>query len=507
MITPSLLELVILADNVGTSDYDLPDGWVLDGASHDHCLRTSSVGYLAKVFVNADINTVAVVHRGQKISRHMLQERDLNQKMVIDNVPLSPIGYFKSWLAKIFFNPDLNTFAAMHTGRMLVTDVITDTTLVLTDCFKSGTENCSKKLPLETTYALDFAQTVIEKYQGMTIIHIGYSLGGLHAHVCGYIYKQAAFTFDNPGAKEVLERVLEEKLDPAQTTHAFTVLSAPNVINMTNTHFGNVYQFEEYAESSSLFQRRKDRNDINFLIEKILQHGLDADCLYHGTTIPGLTDISDKFDAKSPIEIDPEIQGFMSPLSKRVVTAESWCVSHINTGSVFTGHSMIVVEGVILTREKFVPFVGYYHIIVNLAEQPEENELSDELREMRANGLVDVFARVNVIETDYHCFKARYRGWQTRSWADKNPKDVVNMISHIMTIETQRWIPYRKLKWEWGFWEDCPFDNCTSWVIKMLENHANIQYSKPISVPIWGVIRPRIPSKTKPGISTLCNLQ
>jgi predicted esterase YcpF (UPF0227 family) len=134
----------------------------------------------------------------------------------------------------------------------------------------------SQVLPTSTTIALNFVKKQLEallrEYSDYTCVHVGHSLGGFHAHVCGYLLKHRVIAIDPPGAKEVITQ-LDNELDTAQCAQHYNFFMMKNLINKTNNHVGKLayhtYQDKESISSFEECTRTLETHSLDFFMAHI----------------------------------------------------------------------------------------------------------------------------------------------------------------------------------------------------------------------------------------------
>lgn len=459
----SLIELATLADNDIAETIDQrssrspefildPEwGWELYATSldDDPNFMGERLGYLGKAYINHAKEIIVINHRGTMLAGHTIEG---------DHFAVSTAG------------PSSNLSA--------------------------DTRIWQQRIPTETSIAADFVSTVCEKrdveFQDYQVIQIGHSLGGFHAQVCGYFFEHEVCSFDNPGAATVVRKAIPGELDiDAVMDRSHTILSMPNMINFTGNHFGNVHRLTRGIDDEGVWARSTNTvraHRLTFLVPQIVEAGSADVTLEPELEIPGFTNISRTF-IRPPIFVDQVTQSFESSLSGTYrVYPYLWCISHINLGSVLTGHSMLVVEGVVEGNDNYEPVVYYIHLTYSSENQPDDEELTLDNLLMRQQYLCDGFARVRMMESQNHYLDSYYNSRQACSW-HVSDNLAIEMVDHIQQNECGRWIPYNIIQWHWSGNET---HNCTTWAIDMLENHAKIDNAQVHAHII-----------VKPGVSTL----
>ncbi len=110
--------------------------------------------------------------------------------------------------------------------------------------------------------AKQFTQRAIAEYirkfgePPTRIVHAGFSLGGYISSYCAgvssieFSSQHYAICYDSPGAKNDVERYFQgrEDFSPHIQRHIFLLLTSPNIVNVTNPHFGQVLQISHYRD-------------------------------------------------------------------------------------------------------------------------------------------------------------------------------------------------------------------------------------------------------------------
>lgn len=140
-----------------------------------------------------------------------------------------------------------------------------------------------QKLPKETVIALRFVernyQELLKDYPTYVCVHIGHSLGGFHAHFCGYSLKQRVIAIDPPGSKEVIQQHFSE-LDDMQCENHISIFLYRNLINKTNQHLGRLayYADDELSPGKLNIEESRDTlktHSLELFLEHIPETSLD----------------------------------------------------------------------------------------------------------------------------------------------------------------------------------------------------------------------------------------
>ncbi len=202
---PTVRETAQLCSHTMKTANPLPAGWQKITTSADHELEGGTLGYYGVAYVHEATaedkrQEVVVVHRGTKLKRQEDKE---------------------------------SVFKSSGDG---VCNLANDGSIAF------------QSIPLDTKKALAFARIVAENYADKPdyrLLQLGHSLGGVHAHVCGYVLEQPVIVLDVPGIAEALRSYitangLPEKLEQLNQHYAFQ--GQPNIVNNIHTQVGNVYQ-------------------------------------------------------------------------------------------------------------------------------------------------------------------------------------------------------------------------------------------------------------------------
>ncbi len=117
-------------------------------------------------------------------------------------------------------------------------------------------------------------------HEGYTSIQIGHSLGGFHAHICGYTLKHRVIAIDPPGCAEILIK-LKTPFDHQQCEQHHSFFVRRNQINETNHHIGKLayHQFEEHWGKGSSLQTASNTlstHSLDYFMTHIPHDSLDS---------------------------------------------------------------------------------------------------------------------------------------------------------------------------------------------------------------------------------------
>lgn len=186
---PTLYDAVSLADYSYNYDSAPPPGWEKINISYsEDNYKYEKLGYLGAMLVNKSTSELVIVHRGTE------------------------------W-------KDIDNTRRVKTS---VHNLKSDAAIFL------------HVLPSETLLALEFSQKIPEEYNKYTVIHIGHSLGGFHAHICGYYNNSKVISFDAPGCFPHLQKAFLE-IDFSRRENHINLVLMENIINVVNIHFGTIY--------------------------------------------------------------------------------------------------------------------------------------------------------------------------------------------------------------------------------------------------------------------------
>ncbi len=161
---------------------------------------------------------------------------------------LFSLGYF----GKIYLDHSHQEILFVHRSTTIngQTQPHENSSIVATSNILSDTSIYFQRLPQESLLALRFVEKhyreLIKNYPTYSCVHIGHSLGGFHAHYCGYSFRQRVVAIDSPGAREVIKQQFSV-LDAAQCQTHITICLQRNLINETNQHVGRL-AFRSYDE-------------------------------------------------------------------------------------------------------------------------------------------------------------------------------------------------------------------------------------------------------------------
>jgi len=97
-----------------------------------------------------------------------------------------------------------------------------------------------------TNGAKPFEQSLQNELAGYQITHTGHSLGGVLAEISAYQTQTSAVTFDSAGTKPLIENLIDGNISTPYADIT-TFNSAPNFVNSTNDHIGNIHRiFPEF---------------------------------------------------------------------------------------------------------------------------------------------------------------------------------------------------------------------------------------------------------------------
>ena len=158
-----------------------------------------------------------------------------------DDSSLSAFGYF----GKIYLDHEHKEIMFVHRSTTVDGQIQTheNSSIVGSSNLANDSSIYFQVLPRETVIALRFVtqhcQKLMKTYPTYSCVHIGHSLGGFHAHYCGYSLKHRVIAIDPPGAKEVIMREFFP-LEQAQCENHISVFIKRNLINETNRHLGRL---------------------------------------------------------------------------------------------------------------------------------------------------------------------------------------------------------------------------------------------------------------------------
>ncbi|MCD8499801.1 MAG: hypothetical protein LRY43_01485 [Gammaproteobacteria bacterium] len=139
-------------------------------------------------------------------------------------------------------------------------------------------------LPQASQVALKFVKKQLSilsrAHVGYASIQIGHSLGGFHAHICGYTLKHRVIAIDPPGCAEILIK-LKTPFDHQQCEQHHSLFVRRNQINETNSHVGKLayHQFEEHWGKSSSLQTTSNTlstHSLDYFMAHIPRDSLDS---------------------------------------------------------------------------------------------------------------------------------------------------------------------------------------------------------------------------------------
>ena len=202
---PTLRESVQLCIHTMNNASSLPTGWRLMVTSAQHQLEGGTLGYHGVAYIHEGTATdprqeVVVVHRGTKLKR--IEDKETVLKASGDGI----------------------------------CNLANDGSIAF------------QRIPIDTEKALAFAKVITNEYSekpAYRLLQLGHSLGGVHAHVCGYVLEQPVIALDVPGIGEALHQAISTKQlteKPEQLNQHYTFLSQPNIVNSIHTQIGNVHQ-------------------------------------------------------------------------------------------------------------------------------------------------------------------------------------------------------------------------------------------------------------------------
>jgi len=444
---PTLYQAVLLANEAGCIPYneiknaDRLSSWSLRYNIFDFKPRLiERFGYVGKTFVNEQERKIVITHRGTKI----------------DN--LNTIGVTSECTSNLF------------------------------------SDSCiaSKSSPFETLFAMEFTQLSLSElarqlvdFDQYEVIHVGHSLGGVHAHLCAFQFDQVAITFDTPGYYEIIKKIEHTeplvKLTPddliaTSPSKHVTFQSENNFINQCNTNFGVTYQLK--TERTNTWLNTATNHKLQFLIQAIEQSTeKDNDPTLADFSTPAqfkkIDSMPVAFQAipKRPIQIDRTSHSYscyQSELfevkhgSREIVTMNHWVVAHANLGDPLLGHSVIIVEG--LRKDKAgnpQAFVGYFHLML-----PSENRIDKSEEPMLSSDpSAPTQGIVKTNSFNFHLYKKRYKADRMNVYPCERI-DAENMIKAIQESAKQ------PVDYHWAginTWYSSTSHNCTTWAMDKLE--------------------------------------
>ena len=308
--------------------------------------------------------------------------------------------------------------------------------------------------------------------EGFKYIQIGHSLGGFHAHICGYICDLPVIAFDPPGWLESLLHYEGGRINAEKLNRHYSFLSESNPVNQTNTQAGNIFQLP-LVSSSIANSGGITAHKIEFILSRISDYSGDPtqdnfnyepfERVFATPSSRGnvTQQIADTISFRDTLEVVREPDGKLSyeatsRLSNFKYNQFEWVVSHINAGSIWAGHSMIVVEGVKLlettsetgvTTRKPETFIGYYHLRANTENQ--------------AWAVCD--------EYDFHRYARNYDRTKAKSWRCQRT-EVMKMINNVKEqADSGQLFPYSFAGAYSILYTRNGEHNCTSWAMEKLK--------------------------------------
>jgi hypothetical protein len=184
---------------------------------------------------------------------------------------------------------------------------------------------------------------------------------------------------------------------------------------------------------------------------------------------------------------------------KFIVTEQIWVVSLINTGSIFTGHSMILLEGL----ENGQPLIRQCDIKAIPLEEETEQSIGAPLRNVKGK-ITDIRTF-----TDYDRNKEKYQK-NARSWY-VTPTEAKRMLEDIQKDKDRteaakqgqgEYISYQYAGRE-SFWSNDNAHNCPSWCYEKLEK-ADVKIA-PLPLDKFGKQKPQkhVSSCAEPAENTI----
>ncbi|MGE3954000.1 MAG: hypothetical protein AB7F31_02230 [Parachlamydiales bacterium] len=159
---------------------------------------------------------------------------------------------FENYWGIAFINDTSQNIVIANRGTVLSSsDLATDATLGLL-----------KRMGPHFLHAQRFTIAVLRKQshdseivQGYQVSFTGHSLGSALAQVCAYQYKMPCVSFEPPGARELIERMLLADLITQQTIdlewckrNFVSYVNAPNIVNTSGRQLGRVFLTERRKE-------------------------------------------------------------------------------------------------------------------------------------------------------------------------------------------------------------------------------------------------------------------
>ncbi len=189
-------------------------------------------------------------------------------------------GYF----GKIYVDDEHQEILFVHRSTTLSSPQKHESS-VLTALANLGSDSkiYSQRLPKATEVALNFVksqlETLLSRYSDYTCVQVGHSLGGFHAHICGYVLKHRVVAIDPPGAHEVITR-LDDEFDAAQCEQHHSFFMTKNFINETNSHVGKLAYYAQQAHRELAFTfdesaRTLETHSLDFFMAHIPQDAPD----------------------------------------------------------------------------------------------------------------------------------------------------------------------------------------------------------------------------------------
>ena len=123
--------------------------------------------------------------------------------------------------------------------------------------------------------AENFTQQAIAKYTQQykhepKVIHTGHSLGAVLAELCAAKYNRQAITFESPGTKPIIQKLMENKKVNWKKLNITSYNAEPNKINSVHEHVGKVVPLYNAKQTTSDFSEINSRTLDLHSIENIL---------------------------------------------------------------------------------------------------------------------------------------------------------------------------------------------------------------------------------------------
>lgn len=340
--------------------------------------------------------------------------------------------------------------------------------------------------------SLTFTQFLIEdiKRQALShykIIHTGYMSSGVYAQLCGYHFGHAAYAFENPAWKQYIVQLPENSM-PCLIKQ-YSILSHVNTVGqLANVLLINMEDRASSRTTSHFFPSSKSSYFSLENIVKLFQTVPTFDPAIHDQLPSFLTEdfcfLESSSGAEDHVNVTPEIQIFTPPGNEDLVDQadpsffrrnadnpiiyyqcdsrihsgytldqKHWLISHVSAFGKFSGHSMIIIEGIkppLSATSQAKLFVGYFHLVVD-----------------RESGAA------KIICTQGETYKENCIIYQAVSWKCEKSR-AMNFIRNL-ELERSDAIKYKLLTNIEPIGDDeGVHHNCATWVLAMLEKHAGI---------------------------------